>query len=193
MRFGAVVLPAPAWMYSKTNRCGPAHLSIHCRTLCSHRMLPALRRKRPKRASRSRLKMSFRFYVATQRMLWFRAKGCHHKDTETQRSGGSTKMNTSISSRQTFVSLCLCGGLPSSFLTQRNNRIHRCRAIRGQKCRESANQNQQKSDRHECRWVVGRNLKQQGFDETRNGESANETQQAAGSYQRQSVIHDHLH
>src|SRR5215831_876081 len=192
MRFGAVVLPAPAWMYSKTNRCGPAHLSIHCRTLCSHRMLPALRRKRPKRASRSRLKMSFRFWLDTRGMSWFRAKGSHHKDTETQRSGGLILKCSFSLSLQTFMSLCLCGDSPS-FLTQRNDRIHGCRAIRRQKCRESANQNQQESDRHECRWVVGRNLKQQGFDETRNGESANETQQAAGSYQRQSVIHDHLH
>src|SRR5262245_19589471 len=71
-----------------------------------------------------------------------------------------------------------------SLLPQRNNRIHRCRAIRGQKCRESANEKQQESDRDKCGWVIGRNLKQQRFDETRSRESANQTQQTAGSYQR---------
>src|SRR5215813_10859628 len=39
-------------------------------------------------------------------------EGCHHKGTKTQRSGGLIKTETVISSRQTFVSLCLCGDIP---------------------------------------------------------------------------------
>ena len=33
----------------------------------------------------------------------------HHKDAETQRSGGSRKVNTEYQAARPFVSLCLCG------------------------------------------------------------------------------------
>src|SRR5262245_55289795 len=38
--------------------------------------------------------------------------GCHHKDTETQRSGSSIVSIHLRLSCQTFVSRCLCGDIP---------------------------------------------------------------------------------
>jgi hypothetical protein len=56
--------------------------------------------------------------------------GCHHKDTETQRSG--------IKLLQTFVSLCLCGDIPL-LVAQTPDRVDAKRASRRDVAGDEAN------------------------------------------------------